>query len=155
MLWGGFHGILLLLEKKKKQHRKRSINNYIVLGWKWLYTNCVVVFAWILFRAQNIKEAGSYIINMFGKIFTERICIDLFKGVGLDYKDLVIAFLAVILLFVIDLIQYKKQIRIDTFLRKKGTVVRWIFCVVMITTITIWGKYGPNVSSTSFIYFQF
>ncbi|MBP5786381.1 MAG: MBOAT family protein [Kiritimatiellae bacterium] len=64
VLWGAFHGMFILLEKLTGWHKKldgpwqRSLHRaYLLL---------VVVFGWVLFRADGIAYAFDYMRNMFG-----------------------------------------------------------------------------------------
>ena len=58
--WGLFYFVLLVLEKFCGLGR----------GWpvwlKWLFTFLMVNFAWVLFRADSLAQAGQYLLSMFG-----------------------------------------------------------------------------------------
>jgi alginate O-acetyltransferase complex protein AlgI len=60
VLWGAFHGAGLTLEHAFASKWERV--------WKWLrwvITFHLVVFGWILFRAQSLDQAGSFIGRLF------------------------------------------------------------------------------------------
>ena len=60
VLWGAFHGAGLCLEHAFAEKWEKV--------WKWLrwvITFHLVVFGWILFRAQSLDQAGSFISRLF------------------------------------------------------------------------------------------
>jgi alginate O-acetyltransferase complex protein AlgI len=60
LLWGAFHGAGLCLEHAFAERWEKV--------WKWLrwvITFHLVVFGWILFRAQSLDQAGSFISRLF------------------------------------------------------------------------------------------
>lgn len=69
ILWGIWNGFFVLTErcffkKKRAENKERS-------SWKeaagLLYTLFIVNIGWVLFRAPTLREAGQYLLNMFGK----------------------------------------------------------------------------------------
>lgn len=67
VIWGIWHGFFIILEKilniKEFEQKKHSIFVNILR-----HTYCIFVFliGWVLFRADNIKYAWDYLMNMFG-----------------------------------------------------------------------------------------
>ena len=63
IFWGGFHGALLALERMRG---KRGL----LQGWprplRVASTFVLVLFSWVLFRADNLSRAMAYFGNMFG-----------------------------------------------------------------------------------------
>jgi len=61
IVWGLFYGVFLILERTKfgKYLEKQP---YII---KFLYTNLIVLLAWVFFRAKDLRTALQYINNMF------------------------------------------------------------------------------------------
>ena len=118
-------------------------------------TFLLVALALVVFRAPNMSQAIS---------FLKRIVMDfdpwiLFTGglyeLGLDRPEMNIAFCAVALMVVADVIKYKKRITIVDAVLKKD----WLFQVVSVTALLlvvfIFGVYGPAFDAQAFIYFQF
>ena len=61
--WGLWHGAFLIIEK----NQKFKMNNGLVKSFLgWLYTSFIVVFGWVLFRADNIQVAYNYMLKMLG-----------------------------------------------------------------------------------------
>lgn len=65
LVWGLYHGFFLILERTVLKNALKKTPKPI----KWLYAMLVVLIGWILFRADNIQAAISYIGNLFN--FTE------------------------------------------------------------------------------------
>lgn len=59
------------------------------------------------------------------------------------------------ILLIVDVIKYKSGEQLDTVLCKQNAWFRWLVIIFMISSIWILGVYGPDVSSETFIYFQF
>jgi hypothetical protein len=60
VLWGAFHGAGLCLEHAFAEKWER------VWTWlRWVITFHLVVFGWILFRSQNLDQAGAMITQLF------------------------------------------------------------------------------------------
>ena len=66
VIWGAWNGFFIILEKltswhEEKQHRwQRALQH--------LYTILVFVIGWVMFRADNMAYAWTYIKNMFGLV---------------------------------------------------------------------------------------
>lgn len=63
LLWGLWHGLFIILERLV---RDRAWYRRIPAGIQWLGTLGVVVLGWVLFRAEDIVQAGSYFATLFG-----------------------------------------------------------------------------------------
>ncbi|MBQ9211564.1 MAG: MBOAT family protein [Clostridia bacterium] len=62
VLWGVWHGAFRILEYALEKKAGRRIRG--VAGW--IYTMLVVLIGWVLFRADNLGYAWSYLRRMFG-----------------------------------------------------------------------------------------
>ena len=61
--WGAWHGTLLALER---WIRKKSPYEILPRGARVAVTYFLILLAWVLFRANSIAQAGSYLSSMFG-----------------------------------------------------------------------------------------
>ena len=61
IVWGLMHGILMCVESLIIGNKKEERFNFF----KWLYTILVVIIGFVIFRADNISYAVSYIGKMF------------------------------------------------------------------------------------------
>ena len=63
VLWGGFHGLLLALERARG---KRSLFEPLPRQLRVAGTFLVVMISWVLFRADDLPKAVDYLANMMG-----------------------------------------------------------------------------------------
>ena len=135
------HGACMVIErlvygdKIKHISDKFSIVNLLRL----MLTFTIVNFAWIFFRISDFGD----VMTIFRKIFTE-------PGMPfLDTNTLMMAFVAMALVFIYDFIK-EKDLNIH-LLSSKYVAVRYITAVLLIVYILAFGV----LNGGSFIYFQF
>jgi alginate O-acetyltransferase complex protein AlgI len=63
VVWGAYHGLLLALERWRG---KRSFYHAFPLGLRIGLTFLLMLFSWVLFRADNLTAAGRYFTAMLG-----------------------------------------------------------------------------------------
>ena len=160
VVWGGIHGFIQIVEKEAGEwmkklgiHVKRDVFSYKVL--RMLTTYFVVTIAWIFFRADNVSIAFTYIRQMFtnfefGVLFNGT----LFK-LGLVKNDMTALCIGIVILFLTELVRYKKNMRIEKYLCTQNLWFKWAVLIVMILCIVLFGEYGINYNAAEFIYFQF
>ena len=141
IIWGAMHGACMVIErlvygeKIKQLSDKFSIANLLRL----ILTFTIVNFAWIFFRVSDLED----VMTIFRKIFTE-------QGMPfLDTNTLSMAFFAMAIMFIYDLIK-EKNLNIH-LLSSKYMVVRYLTAVLLIVYILAFGV----LNGGSFIYFQF
>lgn len=160
--WGGVHGAYQVIGDcvapyKEKWIRRLRVNTGC-FSWKFLqigFTFILVVFAWIFFRANSLRDAFWYIRRMWirptpwvlfnGEIYT----------LGLERPEMNILFVSAGMLCLVDLIRYKRKITLDTFLMNQNFWFRWGVLLGLIVLIFVCGKYGAGYDPQQFIYFQF
>lgn len=120
-----------------------------------LCTFLLVDFAWVFFRSDSIKDALYFLYRII-------ICPTpwlLFNGgiynLGLDRVEMNILVFSLILLFLVDLVRYRKKMTIAGFLLKQNLWFSWTATIILIVLIFVYGKYGPTFDAKQFIYFQF
>ena len=118
-------------------------------SWKFLQmtvTFVLVVFAWIFFRADSIRDA----LGVIKRIVICQTPWVLFDGeiynLGLDRIEMNILTVSLVILFLVDLVRYLKKQTLDVFLMSQ---------IGLIVMIFIFGEYGPTFDPQQFIYFQF
>lgn len=139
ILWGLMYFVLLIIEKLTGFYKK---NNYKII--KHIYTLLFVVLGWILFRADNVSEAFSYIGALFGS-----------TGIALDntaiylLRENVVYFIFAILISTpVIKIVYKKYLQYNKF----ASIIVAIILLALLCISTVYivkGTYNP------FIYFNF
>ena len=108
-----------------------------------LTTFGLTVFAWIFFRAENIRHAWSYINTIFSKSLFNNINIEL------KPKDFLIFPLLFMFLFV-EWIGRTQEHALGSFLTKNNIVFRWSFYFTLIVLLIVMSS-----KQQDFIYFQF
>jgi len=63
VVWGAYHGLLLAGERWRG---KESLYQALPHGFRIAATFLLVLFSWVLFRAENLTAAGRYLGAMFG-----------------------------------------------------------------------------------------
>ena len=72
---------------------------------------------------------------------------------GLDYKDLCVAFLGLLLVQRVSVLQEKGSVR--EMIAQKNIVLRWTIYYIAIFSIIILGIYGAGYNASDFIYANF
>ena len=118
-------------------------------------TFVLVVFAWIFFRADSIRDA----LGVIKRIVTCQTPWVLFDGeiytLGLDRIEMNILIVSLVILFLVDLVRYLKKQTLDVFLMSQNLWFEWFALIGLIVMIFIFGEYGPAFDPQQFIYFQF
>ena len=162
VLWGGLHGAYQIIgallkpvrEKLVKVFRMKKESFSFHFG-QILITDCLVVFAWIFFRAGSLGTAFEYISKMFGRPDLWALFDESLFTFGLERPEMGILAAAVLALFAVSVIRYKKGIDIGEFLLGQDLWFRWVALIVLIICIIVFGEYGINFDSGKFIYFDF
>ena len=159
IIWGGLHGLYQIIGYVTKNARTKIINILRIKTevfsyrlFRVLTTFILIDFAWLFFRASSFSSALLLIKNSFyfnPWIFTDG---SIYK-LGLDAKEFTVAILSIGIIFIIDLLQRRKDVR--SLLSNQNLIFRWIFYLVFIVGLMIFGMYGPSYSQQQFIYFQF
>lgn len=162
VIWGLLHGIYQIIEdifQKPLEWLCRTcrvkVNVFSYKLLKRLAVFVVVDIAWIFFRASDLKHAVGYIWKMFTKP-DPWVCFDksLYQ-LGLDMTELHILGAALLVLLVVDYVQYRRRLRIDEILAEQNLWFRWVVVMALFSVTWIYGIYGPAFDSSQFIYFQF
>jgi len=112
-----------------------SINDSL----KMLLTFSLTVFAWIFFRAENLVHALDIIYEIFSPT--------LLDSPGISFNKLA---LKICFFMIIEWIGRKNKYAIETFLFGYPKIIRWVFYLLLVMSIFIFGGVEQE-----FIYFQF
>lgn len=151
IFWGALNAIYflpLLLSNKNRSNLDVVAQYKFLPGFKenlaMITTFSQTVFAWIFFRAENLKHAFNYIEKIFSFSLFE---IPQFSGrTG--------ALSTIILVIIFVLIEWQGRhgkYAIENILDVKSKNLRAVFYYILIFTIMIFGNFNEN----TFIYFQF
>ena len=158
ILWGALNGFYLifsiwthLVRKKIVEltglNRIPKVHQYLQI----VVTFCLVNFAWIFFRAENVSDAFYIVTHLFSGLSSlsfAKIKSDL-GSLGLIYFEILIAIVAIVFMEWIHFIQRHQSIR--QMLSQRPLWFRWAVYYAMIFGITFLGVF----SQAQFIYFQF
>lgn len=130
-------------------------------------------FGWKFFRiirtdmvyciAATIAAVGSpygvrQVIKLFQRIFFEHRMWVLFNGEifthGMTAGDFAIVGISLLILSGVDIINYK-GISIREKIEKQPIVFRWLFWILLIMMVMMWGRYGVGFDASNFIYEDF
>ena len=159
IVWGGLHGLFIVLSRITKNFReklrKRSPLPFALhVAFRLLVTFTLVNFAWLFFRAESLNQA----FLMLGNIFRSWNPQILFDGslahLGLSSKSLFIGLIAVAILLIADCIKWRGT-TVRSIIYRRPIWFRWLFYLIAIFTILVFGVWGPTYNQSNFIYFQF
>lgn len=157
VLWGALHGIYLVLGKVLEPLKRKLVEltglrktPTIHKIFQILITNSLVMFSWILFRANTISDAFYIIKNLFVN-FTVRP-INILKtlfNMGLNNVDTPVIVLSVLILFFVSIIQRNHSI--TGLINKQHAILRYSVYYILLMYMIFFSYIG----NSQFIYFQF
>lgn len=159
IIWGFIHGLyqvagFLLKPLKEKVYETLNVNTDTFsfrLGQR-IITFILVTFAWIFFRAST-KQAVYIIKSIFSDFNLTVLFTDELFALGLSWKQMMVALIAIVVMIVISMMQRRFSVREK--LSKQNLWFRWGIYIISIFVIAILGVYGPGYSGQQFIYMQF
>lgn len=160
--WGGVHACYLIvgsgtLEVRKKIRNRLNMKQDCLsfrLGQR-VVTFALVSLAWIIFRSATIADAMYYMKRMLSKVDMWSFSNGTLFTLGLERPEISILLFGIILLIAVDLIRFLKEQMLDEFLEKQNLWFRWFCILLLLTSVILFGVYGPGFNPQQFIYFQF
>lgn len=158
LIWGGLHAIYQIIGECTTEYRKKiseasGMNKYgrIIDVIRSIFTFCLVAIAWIIFRANSLRDAYKMIKSIFW-VYNPWVFInDSIFNLGLSWKEVVILVLSIVVLYVVSQIQ-EREIGIREMILKQPLIIRWTIYICAIAVITIFGTYGYGANAQDFIY---
>ncbi len=146
VVWGIWHGFFIILEKifniKEFENKPHS---WYVNFLRHIYCVFIFVIGWVIFRADNLKYAYDYLMNMFGVLQLNTNEFLYTTGYYIDRIE-IITFIAAVLCSVP---LFKNMIYVENKVAKSFINI-WLLILFFLSTITIASStYNP------FIYFRF
>lgn len=142
LLWGLFHGVLLVIEKAFSTRRK------IGTAGTYLLTSLL----WVLFRADSLQQAKSVYSGIIQNVNGYHLSEILAHGLGT--ADLICVVVIGMLMVITDAMIYKKQDVVKA-MHEKAIYYRWALLYMLLLIIMIFGEYGPGYDASNFIYVKF
>ncbi len=160
VFWGGLHGFYQIIEsegakivEKINLKIKKDVFSYKLLQVIW--TNFLVVIAWVFFRASSVEQGFVYVKRMFSNVDFSILFDGTIYTLGLVQNDFIVLCIGIIILFGVEIIRYREDVRIDEYLNSQNLWFKWFVLLGFILCIVIFGEYGINYNPAEFIYFQF
>jgi D-alanyl-lipoteichoic acid acyltransferase DltB (MBOAT superfamily) len=165
IIWGGIHGILLIIYMSIDSLRKRFLKPmrskgllFVKNGLSIVMVFCLTSFAWIFFRAETFEDAR-HIISRFFMIARPQLKL-LMQGDEATLKNLVylgtsganflIAIGSIVLMFLVEFVQ--SRYHLASRLSYANPVFRFGSYATLVVLMLYFGVFGKNLQ---FIYFQF
>ena len=162
IVWGGIHGFYQIIGEITIPYRKLLVDRFKIktecFSWELLKVSAtfmLTVFAWIFFRADNLKHALLYIKRILIRPTPWVLFNDGIYDLGLNRSEITILVVAIIILFLVDLIRVYKGVTLDSFLFSQNVWFEWTVIICLMIMILVFGEYGPAFDAKQFIYFQF
>lgn len=148
VVWGMLHGVYQIIGSIKNKIIPFRLPKVFSVP----ITFCLVVFAWIFFRANNISDSMYIIKNLFADrgCFTWQYAYESMLGLGLDSFPLLAVVGCILWLMATELISYKSNIHL--LLNKAPFILRFVYYYCITVAIIALGVFG---NGGEFIYFQF
>lgn len=162
VFWGGTHGAYLILENAVKPYAKKFIHftgmknsgiGYIFL--RVIATFSLVTVAWIFFRMNSLKKSVDFISVILTDWNPWVLFDDSLYRVALSRMEWGILIVAIVVLFLGDLVRELKGVTIERFLHEECLPFRWLVLFILFFSVAVFGIYGPDFNPKQFIYFQF
>jgi D-alanyl-lipoteichoic acid acyltransferase DltB (MBOAT superfamily) len=160
VIWGGLHGLFLIVEKTWAKLFKQKIVFPAIVGMG--VTFVFVTFAWIFFRASTLSDAVYIINTLFTGFFEDlrMIYTNIVTGAGIivntsfvkwtpNKADYLWSFGVIFLLLTVEYINMRKNL--INFISNKPFIIRYLVYLLLLFSILFFQKESEN----QFIYFQF
>jgi len=160
IIWGALHGFYLLFSIWTKDIRERLAGFTRIREFptprkylRALVTFCLVLFAWVFFRANSVSDALYIVTNVhtgWGDLSMVSAIKNSLRALGLTKLELFIAVISIAILVVIHLIQRKGSLR--EMIAVRPAWFRWLAYYALLLSIVFFGAFNRSVP---FVYFQF
>ena len=154
VLWGALQGIFIIIGDmlrpiKDKIAVKKNHSVQIIM------TFVLFLISFTFFRAPSIHDGVYYLERTVCQFDPWSLLDGSVYTLGLDGKEMLVLFLAVMILFIVDLFYQKKQIYFDTIVKNQCLAIQYLIVLGLFMMILIFGAYGEGYDASEFIYFQF
>lgn len=155
VLWGVFHGIIriiseLTIKKRNALLNKAGLseNSRLVGAVRTFNTFILVLFSWMIFRANSISDLGTLLSALVN--FDMGISATL-TAMELSLVEILLIVFSLMTLFIFDrLVVYGEEDENDTKIVKNGSFIIAVWCIAAVWLLLL----SRDMLST-FIYFQF
>lgn len=159
--FGMYYFLLILAENiiepvarvwAEKIHLNRDSAGWVF--WQRFRTFWFVILGELIFRAKSLSAAGIMLKNMTRGFSLQSLVNRDLLQYGLDIHDFRIVILAVLVVFLADLL-HEKGIRVRAQAASWKLPVRWTFYYLLLFSVLIFGAYGRGYTAVDLIYAGF
>jgi D-alanyl-lipoteichoic acid acyltransferase DltB (MBOAT superfamily) len=164
VFWGLLHGAYQITGDISRPLRERLVKILKINVraescklFQMLFTFMLVCIGWIFFRADGFKNAlrvGWHIVKegLQPWVFFDKTLYTL----GLNEIEFRTALAAIAVLLAANVIQYRNpRTSIRAVIARQNLAFKYVFYIIAIFSVLIFGMYGPEYKAQDFIYFQF
>lgn len=119
-----------------------------------LRTCVFVVIGELFFRANGLRAGLAMFKRLFSKMKFTALTPEVLKPLGIDIKDIAIVLVAVLIVFIISILN-EKGVPVGERVNNLKLPVRWVILFSLIMFIVIFGAYGPGYIPVDPIYAEF
>lgn len=158
VLHGGYQVLEYLIQPVVDQinavlHTRTESFSYRFL--RTVKTWLMVALAYIFFKLPSAVDGFRYI----GRMLTRWNPWAMFDGtlytLGISEKYFHLMLWLVVLLFVVEWMRYRREVKLDTWLAGQCVWFQYGVMIALLLGIIVFGAYGPAYDAANFVYFQF
>ena len=159
--WGLIHGFYTSMEAVKNDRNKKRGKMFsgrkgkCVIFLRASGVFLLAAFAWIFFRVGSAGAALRYLSGIVPVHLQFSNWNDMFLTVFGKNIEFWLAFLGIVMVSAGDWVSSCKGVVFPELLQQKSSGERYVFFVVMILILFVFGIYGPGYDTGQFIYMQF
>lgn len=160
VLWGCYWGTIIILSNVFSPEIKKLTTMLRIktdsADWKCFQTVrifCVFMGGLLISTLVGYQQIGLYIGYVMKDFNIRRLAIDTFAAYRLDYINLVILIVAIVILWRVDAHQVKKSVR-ESIAAMNG-ISRWMIYTLLFLSVILLGIYGPGYTTSGFAYTHF
>lgn len=139
----------------EKAHIRRESTSHKVVCMIWTFF--LVLVGYYFDIAKDFSSAVYMMVRSVTDFHWSDLTVNpqLYEGLGVGQWDYLVIALGVLVMFVVSLIQERKNCAIRDRLMAKSLPIQWICYLVGIFAVLLLGYYGPGLNPSDFIYMQF
>ncbi len=153
VIWGALHALYSVLDNLAAKNGFLSRLRRGIAGR--IFTFCAASFAWIFFRADDMKHLADYLGTMINAGFRPHSFIAEFYSLEMSRPELYVTAAGVIFIILCDIISYIKKKSLPELLSGIPFAGKCAFVYMALGCILVLGVYGIGYDGTQLIYMQF
>ena len=116
-----------------------------------LRTFLILTCGMILIYAQSLTQAGEIVKRIFSKWNPWVLFDESFLAYGLDDKNIYLMYICILIVIAVDIIE-STGFRFREALMRRDIVFRYAVYFIGVFAVLVFGMYGPEITTTAFIY---